>query len=408
MNSPESIDQQIDTLLNRAVSEIFPSKDFLGSLLKTKRLKIYTGIDPTGPTLHIGHAIFLKKLQQFQKLGHEVILLIGDFTAMIGDPTDKMATRKPLTAKEIKLNMKKYKKQASTFLNFSGKNKAVIKYNSKWLKKLKFENVLNLSSLITVDQMLKRDMFVRRMEEGKPISLNEFMYPLMQGYDSVVMEVDVEIGGNDQMFNMLMGRDLLKKIKNKEKIAITTKLLTDSSGKKMGKTEGNMITLEDSPRDMCGKVMSWSDGMIVPGFELCTNAPNFKIEEYKQELENKEINPRDIKLELAKEIIAIYYGENKAKETVNDFINTFSEKKLPSEIEEIKVQENISLGSVLIANNILQSMSEYKRLVLEKAITAFEINGDEKEKVDEFNFILKETLIYKIGKKKFVKIIVNK
>jgi tyrosyl-tRNA synthetase len=265
-------EDKIELLLTKGVSEILPGREYLEKLLRGKqRLSIYCGFDPTAPTLHIGHAITLRKLRHFQDLGHHVIFLIGDFTARIGDPTDKSAARTKLTEKEIKKNLKAYKKQASKFIRFNGPNPARVKFNMKWLGRMKFADVLELASLMTVDQMLKRDMFVNRMKEEKPIYIHEFMYPLMQGYDSVAMDVDGEVGGNDQLFNMLAGRTLLKTIKGKEKFVITMKLLADANGKKMGKSEGNMIALSDDPKDIYGKVMSWTDGMIVSGFELCTD-----------------------------------------------------------------------------------------------------------------------------------------
>ncbi|MFA6355172.1 MAG: tyrosine--tRNA ligase, partial [Candidatus Paceibacterota bacterium] len=235
-------------LLTRGISSIYPNREFLENKIKKgEKLTIYLGIDPTGPTLHLGHAIPIKKLSELQKAGHKIILLMGDFTAMIGDPTDKGAARKQLTHKQVMTNLKNYKKQASSLISFTGKNPAQIKFNSKWLGKMNFEEVLSLASNMTVQQMLERDMFKKRVEEEKPIYLHEFMYPLMQGYDSVAMKVDGEIGGNDQTFNMLCGRDLMKTISGKEKFVITMKLLEDNSGKKMGKTEGNMIALSDTP-----------------------------------------------------------------------------------------------------------------------------------------------------------------
>ena len=298
-------EKRIDKLLSRGVENIFVKEELKKKLLSGKRLKVYLGIDPTGPTLHMGHAIPLKKLKEFQDLGHEVILLMGDFTAMIGDPTDKMATRVQLTHKEVLNNLKKYKKQAAIFLKFTGSNKAQFKFNSKWLSKMNFGDVLELASKMTVEQMQKRDMFVRRNEEGKPVFIHEFMYPLMQGYDSVAMKVDVEVGGNDQTFNMLTGRHLSQQMIKKEKSVIAMKLLEDNSGKKMGKTEGNMITFLDSPTEMFGKVMSWTDSLIVKGFELCTNVEDFKI--------FNEQNPRDAKLKLAYEITKIYHEEKRLK-----------------------------------------------------------------------------------------------
>jgi tyrosyl-tRNA synthetase len=238
-------------LLERGVSAIYPSREFLEKKINSgKKLTLYLGIDPTGPTLHLGHFIQLKKMAEFQKAGHQIIILIGDFTAMIGDPTDKKSTRQPLSRKQVLNNLKDYKKQISKIISFKGKNKAKIRFNSKWLKKMNFENVLSLASNMTVQQMLERDMFKKRMDEGRPVSIHEFLYPLMQGYDSVVMDVDGEVGGNDQTFNMLCGRDLMKTLKNKEKFVVTTKLLEDNQGQKMGKTEGNMVALSDNPAQM--------------------------------------------------------------------------------------------------------------------------------------------------------------
>ncbi len=266
-------DKKISELLTRGVEKIYPSREFLEKELKSgRRLKIYTGYDPTAPTLHIGHGITLMKLRQFQDLGHEVIMLIGDFTGMIGDPTDKLATRKQLTHEEVMANCRNYKEQASVILDFAGQNPVKVKYNSQWLGEMKLKEVLELAALFSVQEMEVRDMFEERIKAGKPIFIHEFLYPLMQGYDSVAMDVDGEVGGNDQTFNMLVGRDLMKAMKNKEKFVLTMKLLADPTGKKMGKSEGNMIALNDPPEEMFGKVMSWSDGMIIDGFELCTHA----------------------------------------------------------------------------------------------------------------------------------------
>ncbi len=389
---------QIDQLIHGSVEEIFPSKEYLAKRLEEgKRLKVYLGIDPTGPSLHIGHAITIKKLKEFQDLGHQVILLMGDFTALIGDPTDKAAVRKTLTEKEIKNNLKSYKKQASKLISFTGKNAAKIAFNSKWLRKLGMKDVLELTSLMTVDQMLKRDMFAKRMEEGKPIYIHEFMYPLLQGYDSVAMDVDVEIGGNDQMFNMLVGRDFQKKLHNKEKVAITMKLLTDSTGKKMGKSEGNMVSLADSNTEMFGKIMSWTDGMIAIGFELCTFVGDVELEKIKNQLNSPQTNPKELKSRLAFEIVKIYHGEEAAKEAVNYFAKAFSKGEIPTDIEVFSVSKGEKLGAALLAKNIVASMTEFKRLVGEGAV---KINGT--DAVSDFNFLITQDLVLKVGKKRFV------
>jgi len=291
----------IESFLGRSVENVFPSREFLEARMKEgKPLSLYVGVDPTGPSLHMGHAIWLRKLAQWQKLGHKAIVLIGDFTAMIGDPTDKGAARKQLTREQVLENCKTYKEQASKFLRFEGENAAELKFNSEWLGKMNFADVLDLASRFTVQQMLERDMFERRVEEKKPIYIHEFMYPLMQGYDSVAMGVDGEMGGNDQTFNMLAGRTLMKDMAGKEKFVVAYRLLTDPTGKKMGKSEGNMITFQDSPDDMFGKVMSWTDGMIVAGFELCTDVPMDEVARVEASLAEDGSNPRDAKARLAK------------------------------------------------------------------------------------------------------------
>ena len=394
--------EKVNNLLERGVENIFVKESLEKKLLSGKKLKVYLGIDPTGPTLHMGHAIPLMKLKQFQDLGHEVILLMGDFTAMIGDPTDKMATRKQLTHKEVMGNLKKYKKQAEKFLKFTGANKAQFKFNSKWLSKMKFEDVLKLASNVTVDQMLKRDMFARRNEEGKPIFIHEFMYPLMQGYDSVAMDVDVEVGGNDQTFNMLMGRDLSSILLKKDKSVIAMKLLEDNTGKKMGKTEGNMVSFEDSYLDVYGKVMSWNDSLILKGFELCTDIPMSQIKDFEKKIADG-MNPKDFKMGLAYEIVKIYHGEKKAKEAEINFVNTFSKKEIPDEMEEIKGSVGESLVDVLINKNVLTSKGEWRRLVEQNAIHDLENDT----RITDVNFKVEKELTLKIGKKRFIKIIVK-
>ncbi|HEY4500563.1 MAG TPA: tyrosine--tRNA ligase [Candidatus Paceibacterota bacterium] len=391
---------EIEQFLSRGIENVFPSRKSLASVFASgKKLSIYLGIDPTGPTLHMGHAIPLMKLSKLQKMGHRVILLMGDFTAMIGDPSDKLAVRKQLTRKEVLSNLKLYKKQASVFLSFSGRNKAEIKYNSKWLSKMKFEDVLDLASKMTVDQMLKRDMFRKRTEEGRPTFIHEFLYPLMQGYDSVVMDVDAEIGGNDQMFNMLTGRDLMKTLKNKEKFVIVTKLLADPSGVKMGKTEGNMITLADTAQDMFGRVMSWPDGMIIPGFELCTDVPDEDMSKEKAFLAGGG-NPRDAKLRLAEAIVVLYHGLSVAKSTSGSFLSTFSGGIMPVDIPETKVSFGVFLSDVLLEQKIVSSKTDFKRLISEKAIKDLK-NGSTIEKFDQK---IDRNMDLKIGKHRFIKI----
>jgi tyrosyl-tRNA synthetase len=395
--------KEIDEVLTRGVEAIFPNKDFLKSkLVKGDKLTFYLGVDPTGPTLHLGHVIPLKKLGDLQKLGHQIIFLVGDFTAMIGDPTDKTAARKKLTREQVLKNCKEYQKQASHFISFMGANKAHIRFNSEWLGKMNFEDVLELASRMTVDQMLKRDMFARREEENKPIYIHEFLYPLMQGYDSVAMDVDGEVGGNDQTFNMLTGRDLLKSIKDKEKFVIASKLLTDSSGKKMGKTEGNMVSLDQTAEDMFGKVMSWSDSLIVPGFELVTNVSMEEIKTIKQSLDSG-VNPKELKMKLAHEIVSMVHGADASEKARQAFDKAFTKGGVPEDIMELEILQDSAIKESLIKNGIVSSNSDWRRLVESKAVSHVETE----ELVTDPFIKATENTVLRIGKKRFVKIIVR-
>lgn len=384
-------EKKIDELLVRGVENVYPSREEVKKvLLSGKSLSVYNGIDPTGPTLHIGHGATLLKLRELQDLGHKVIFLIGDFTGRIGDPTDKTATRKQLSTKEIKENLKQYTKQAGKILDMK---KVEVKFNSKWLGKLSFEEGMNIASEFTLQQMIERDMFEKRLKEGQPIHLHEFFYPLMQGYDSVAMNVDMEIGGNDQTFNMLVGRTMMKN-RGKEKYVLATKLLVDPTGKKMGKSEGNMVTLEDSEDNMFGKIMSWPDSLMPLAFEICTRVPMSEISNF------VDINPRDIKMRLAYEIVKIYHGDEKAEKAQQNFINTFQKKEIPDEIEEVKIKKGELVSEILVGNKILSSKSEWRRLVGENAIHDLEA----KTNITDANLKLEKDLTLKIGKKKFIKI----
>jgi len=396
---PTQIDEKkMVELLTRGVENVYPNYVFLEQLLKSgKQLKIYTGYDPTAATLHIGHGITMLKLRQFQDLGHKIIMLIGDFTGMIGDPTDKLAARKQLTREEVLENAKEYQNQASAILNFEGENPVEIKYNSEWLGKMNFADVLELSSHFTVQRMMERDMFQKRLAEQKPIYVHEFMYPMMQGYDSVAMDVDGEVGGNDQTFNMLAGRDLMKDLKQKEKFVLTIKLLADPSGIKMGKTTGNMVALSDTPDDMFGKVMSWSDGMIIPGFELCTKVPMEEVKELEESMKTG-TNPRDVKLRLATEIVKLFLGEEKAKDVQENFISMFQKKETPDEILELKPTE-YNILTVLVEAKICASKGEAKRMIAQGGVKLNE------EKVEAIEVSVKEGDIIQKGSRFFVKVI---
>ncbi len=402
----------VERVLTRGVEQVLDEKEkFKKLLMSEKQIKLYCGFDPTAPSLHIGNAISIKKLGEFQKLGHKVIFLIGDFTALIGDPTDKSATRPKLTREEILKNCEGYKKQASAFLDFEGENPAEVRYNSEWSDKMNFRDLIKLSSNFTVQQMIQRDMFKKRMDEERPIYLHEFLYPLAQAYDSVAMDVDLEIGGNDQMFNMMRGRDLQRTINNREKFVITLKILADDTGKKMGKSEGNAVFLDQTPENIYGAVMSWPDGFIANTFELITDVPLAEIERMREQMKNEEVNPRDLKMRLALEITRIFHGEGGAQKAQEDFVNTFSKKGIPEKIEECIVSWEDATDSYqnvinyMVSAGLAKSKSDAKRKIEQGGVS---IDG---EKISVGVLILSKELydgkILKVGKKDFRKIVIN-
>jgi len=396
---PKIDNAKIQHLLNRGVENIFPTREFLEKALRSgKKLTIYMGIDPTGD-LHIGHSIPLRKLREFQNLGHNVIVLIGDFTAQIGDPTDKTAARKKLTRKQVLENAKDYKKLIGRILDLKKSNIRFL-HNEKWTNKLKPIDMLELASHFTVPRLLERDMFQERIKQGKEIYLHEFLYPIFQAYDSVTMNVDGEIGGNDQMFNMLAGRTLMKKMMNKEKFVITTKLLEDSLGKKMGKTEGNIIALKDKPEEMFGKVMSWNDEMILPGFELLTDITDEGIKMFSQALDKGE-NPRHIKFKLAEEIVKTFYGQEKADRAGEDFNKQFKDKVKPKNMEEKKVtQKMMNIVDLLVTISLASSKSDARRLVEQGGVKIDDLKMTDVKEV----LGIHDGMVVQVGKRKFIKI----
>ncbi len=391
----------IDELISRGVEIVYPDRDSLKELLMSgKRIRLYCGYDPSAKSLHIGNAITINKLSQFQDLGHEVVFLIGDFTGMIGDPTDKNAARKKLTREEVLKNAEFYQQQASVYLKFEGDNPAQIKYNSEWSDKVSFKDLIEITSNFTVQQMIQRDMFQKRIEEEKPIYLHEFLYPVAQGYDSVVMDVDLEVGGNDQMFNMMAGRDLMKAMKGKEKFVMTLKLLADDSGKKMGKTEGNAVFLDQDPNNMYGIIMSWPDGVISVAFELCTKVPMKEIENIRKELK-RGANPRDFKMNLAYEITRINHGEEAAKAAQENFIKTVQNKEIPDKVESKKLKvESMNIVELLVESELASSKSEARRLIEQGGI---KIDGEAVKDVD-LNVDLSEEKLLQRGKRQFLKV----
>ena len=396
--------EQINQVLTRGVENIYPNRASLEKVLKSdKKIRLYCGFDPTAPSLHIGNAIQIRKLAQFQKLGHDVIFLIGDFTGMIGDP-DKINVRQKLTRQQVLKNSENYKKQASKILDFSGKNPAKVMYNSEWNDKLRFIDLVELASHFTAQQIMVRDMFQERIKKDKPIYLHEFLYPLTQAYDSVAMDVDLEVGGNDQIFNMFCGRDLMKSLKNKEKFVLADKMLTDPSGKKMGKTEGNMVNLDEKPEQMFGQIMSWPDTIITLGLELCTDVSMEEISQINQEIKQGKMNPRDAKVRLAKEIITVHHNKKAAQEAEKEFNKIFQKKERPSEMPVYKIKaQQIDVLDLLFKIKLASSKSKAKQLIEQGGVKIDNVKiKDWKEKIT-----IKDKMIIQVGKRKFVKIKLN-
>jgi tyrosyl-tRNA synthetase len=380
----------IEDVLTRGVNQILPDKKGLSDLMSKRKIKLYQGFDPSAPSLHLGNFVGLMKLRQFQKLGHEVIFLVGDFTGMIGDPTDKLATRKKLTREEVLKNAKAWKKQVSKILDLEGTNPAKIMFNSKWNDKLSFSDILDLMSKTTYAQIIERDMFQKRIKDDKDIWLHEFLYPVIQGYDSVVMDVDLEIGGNDQLFNMMVGRKLMKIIKNKEKYVLTTKLLTDKEGKKVGKTTGNALFLDSKPQDFYAGIMSFPDEIIYLSYELLTE---LELEGLEKKIKN---NPMLEKKNLAYEIVKFLWGEKLAKKSALTFENNFQKREVEYTLE-IKLLKTLAETVAPFTN--LKSTGDAKRLIQQGGLT---INGDT---VTDFSFRAKKGDTMKIGKKVFGKLV---
>lgn len=375
---------KIEEVLTRGVQQVLPSKKGLADLMAKKKITLYQGFDPSIPSLHLGNFVGIRKLAQFQKLGHKVIFLIGDFTGMIGDPTDKSASRKKLTKKQVVENAGGWKKQIENIIDFEGENKVEIKYNSVWLSKLKFEEIIDLASNFTVQQLLERNFFQERIKRKKPIYFHEFLYPLMQGYDSVKMGVDLEIGGNDQLFNMMAGRMLMKTMKSKEKFVLTMKLLVDPTGKKMGKTEGNVINLTDSAENIFGKIMALPDSLLNAEVELLTDLPiDF----------TKDKNPLDAKKAVAFEVVKQVHGRDGANKAQDHFEKTF-QKREPNYAKSVPTGRNL----VEVVGKVVGSKSEAKRLILQGGVDV-----DEKTVSDPTHKIKGEEKL-KIGKKTFVRV----
>ena len=396
---------QISFLLSRGVNTIYPSKEALEKVLRSgKKIKLYQGFDPSGTRLHIGHAVGLRKLRQFQELGHQVIFLIGDFTGMIGDPSGKLNTRKILTQEQVLENASQYQKQASKVLDFQGSNPVQIVFNSQWNAKLTFADILKLTGYFSVPQIIERDMFQERLKKGQEISLVEFMYPVMQAYDAVSMKVDLELGGTDQTFNMLAGRDLMRKMLGKEKYVMTVPLLTDNRGVKIGKTEGNVIALTDAANDFYAKIMSLGDDSIVACFTLLTNMPEAEIEQMKQMMVAGE-NPMSFKKKLAFELTKQFNNELAAGQAQVHFESLFQKLQIPSTIPAFEIsglsQNPLNIVKLLIETGSCDSNAQARRLIEQKAVEIDQTIVD----ITNTNISLTAGMALRVGKKKFLKFI---
>ena len=391
----------IDQFLTRGVEQIYPSADLLRKkLMSGERLKIYQGFDPTGPHLHVGHAMGIRALAILQKLGHEIIFLVGDFTAKIGDP-DKDSTRTILTNAEIENNMQGWREQVEQLIDFNGENAVQFKKNSKWLSELKLNDLIQLMSKVTVQKMLHRDLFKRRIENDEVLMLHELLYPLLQGYDGVAMKVDMEIAGADQTFNTLVGRDLSKTYLNKEKFIRTNKMMAAPIGETMSKTKGNGINLSDKPEDMYGKAMSYPDNLILDGFELLTDVPMKDIKDIAEQIK-KGANPMIFKKLMALEIVKVVKGEKAAQLAQEYFEKTVQNKEKPTSIINIQLSMlNWKLTDLLVELKLATSKSEARRLIKQNGVKVDDkIVSDVDAKIELTN---KDILIQR-GKRRFVKV----
>ncbi|MEK7548181.1 MAG: tyrosine--tRNA ligase [Patescibacteria group bacterium] len=389
----------IKTLLGRGVVDVIVKEELEQKLKSGKKLKVKLGIDPSGADLHLGHMVVVKKLREFQAAGHHIQLLFGNFTGQIGDPSDKLNSRGQKTQKELEKNAEKYLQQVSKILDTK---KVDVVWNADWLAKLSFEDVVRLASVFTVHQMLERDMYQERIKKNHPIFLHEFLYPLMQGYDSVALKSDLEVGGTDQTFNLLAGRTIQKAYDQEPQNILTVPLLIGTDGKdKMGKSLNNYIGVTESPKEMYGKTMSIPDHLIMDYFELVTDLNMDEIEKVKKAMIEGE-NPRNLKMKLAKEIITLYHDRTAAVEAEKEFIEIFSKKGLPDDIEVKKLKKaKWNILDLIGEIGLSPSRNETKRLIQGGGI---KIDGEKVKSQDEEIDISKEKLI-QVGKRKFIKVV---
>lgn len=380
----------------RGAEEIIPIEELKKKLESGRKLIVKLGMDPTAPDIHLGHTVILNKLRTFQELGHQVVLIIGDFTASVGDPSGKNTTRPQLSREKILENAKTYAEQAFKILD---KDKTIIRYNSEWLGKLGAEGTIRLASKLTVARMLERDDFTKRYQSGQPIAIHEFLYPLFQGYDSVCLKSDIELGGTDQKFNLLMGRELQKDAGQEPQCVLMMPLLVGLDGvKKMSKSAGNYIGVHDAPNDMFGKIMSLSDDLMWTYFDLLSFRPLKEIAELKANCASGQMNPRDAKMELGREIAARYHGKEEGDKAVESFINQFAKGAVPDEMPELTL-DNAPLPTLLKNSQLCASTSEAMRMIKQNAV---KIDG--KVIADKDEAIANGTYVFQVGKRRFARI----
>ncbi|SHH31269.1 tyrosine--tRNA ligase [Thermosipho atlanticus] len=391
-------EKQIE-IIKRNVVDFVSEKELLEKLKEKRPLRIKLGVDPSRPDLHLGHAVVLRKLKEFQDLGHHIILIIGDFTARIGDPSGRNSTRPILSEAEVKQNAHTYAEQAFKILD---KEKTEIRFNDEWLGNMKFADVINLSAKYTVARMLERDDFSKRLKEGIPISVSEFLYPLAQAYDSVAIEADVELGGTDQLFNLLVGRKIQEEYGQKPQIVITMPIIEGTDGNlKMSKSYGNYIAFNDEPNEMYGKIMSIPDTLIIKYMRLLTDIPENEITDYEKMIKDGKINPRDVKMKLAREIVSFFYNEEEALKAEENFVKVFRKKELPENIPEVELSPGeYNIVDLIDRINIFSSRSEIKRTIVQGGVY-FDNN-----RINNFkdNVIIDNEHILRIGKRRFFKI----
>ncbi|MDK2923811.1 MAG: tyrosyl-tRNA synthetase [Pseudothermotoga sp.] len=387
-------------ILKKNVVDLVSEEELLDKLKRKKQLRVKLGVDPSRPDLHLGHAVVLFKLREFQELGHRVVLIIGDFTAQIGDPSGRDSARPMLSEEEVKKNAQTYAEQAFKILD---REKTELRFNSEWLAKMSFADVIRLASRYTVARMLERDDFAKRYRENVPISIAEFLYPLAQAQDSVAIEADVELGGTDQYFNLLVGRHIQQQVGQEPQIVMTMPIIEGTDGKlKMSKSYGNYIAFNDPPSEMFGKLMSIPDWLITKYMRLLTGIPEEEIEEYERSMKEGTINPRDVKMKLAFEITKFFHGEDEAKEAQERFIKVFSKKELPEEMPVVRLDtDHIELVELLVNLRVAESRSEAKRLIQQGGV---KLDG---EKIVDIHakITLDKEKILRVGKRHFFKLV---